>query len=208
MKPSNSHALDLFNSFLVCLKQTPLWINMVLTRENSKWHREANVGVHTSMVLDWYLENLADARSEHQRMITSLACVFHDVGKPECEKQVEKDGVVRNVYHGHEAVSAAMWRRFAAENPSVVEHLRLSEDDLKLVELMIKKHLPFDIVKVKKREALKAQIMSFGEHAHRAWLDLLCADQFGRVSDDSSTKIAKLEQWLIDWDSVKSDQLP
>ena len=194
-----------FEAFFKKFRQDPLWIAMVNTREDSPWHREANVGVHTEMLLSWYAENLAANRSQEQQMLTMVACLFHDVGKPpaQIEKFSEERGHYR-AYHGHEQLSARIWVDYALRNMhDVFTVLRFGPKEVSNVALMLEHHVPFGLKDKRKRKELKDAFMSrMGEAGHRAWLDLLLSDQHGRISDGQAEKLAAVDVWMKEWDQV------
>ena len=194
-----------FDYFFKNFRADPLWIAMVNTREDSPWHREANVGVHTEMLIDWYNSNLASARSEKQQMTTLVACLFHDVGKPpaEIKKFSEERGHYR-AYHGHEQVSARIWVDYALRNFDMVsEVLKFDVDDIANIALMLEHHVPFGLKDSNKRTALKSTFMArMGESGHRAYLDLLLSDQHGRISDGQAEKLAAVDVWMKNWEKV------
>lgn len=200
-----TEAVARFEQFAANFKTTKLWQAMAATKEDSPWHREANVGVHTDMLLRWYMDNLAIHRSDRQRVLTMVACLFHDVGKPpsEIQKHSEERGDYR-AYHGHEQVSARIWVDYAVRNfAEVKELLQLDMQDVANISLMIENHVPFDLKKGDKRRALKQAFFSrMGESGHRAWLDLLLSDQHGRISDGQAEKLAAVEQWMHGWSLV------
>lgn len=55
---------------------------MKLCPQNSKWHAEGDVLVHTQMVLDEGFRLLPELSSPEERLILILACLLHDIGKP------------------------------------------------------------------------------------------------------------------------------
>jgi hypothetical protein len=185
--------------------KTDMWRAMQNERENSPWHREANVAVHTEMLLRWYNENLCSNRSEWQQMITRVACLMHDIGKPPSRivKESEERGVY-NAYHGHELVSARMWTNYAVNNVDVRDILAFNKEDIAFVALMLEHHVPFALANTRKRHALK---MAFygrkGDEGHRAWLDLLLSDQHGRISDGQAEKLKAVDDWMRGWEQVK-----
>ena len=203
---NTSDAMQRFNAFANNFKETQLWMDMRLTVENSPWHREANVAVHTEMLDRWYLENLASNRNDKQRMLTRVACLYHDVGKPpsEIQKYSEERGHYR-AYHGHEQISARIWVDYATQNMSMVETLLgFTLQDISNVAMMIEYHVPFDLKNKDKRKALKRAIMlRMGESGHQAWLDMLLSDQHGRISDGQAEKLAKVDEWMKEWELVE-----
>lgn len=205
MSYPHTEACRRFDAFYGFFKQTELWRAMANTREDSPWHREANVGVHTDMLLRWYLENLGANRSETQRMTTMVACLFHDVGKPpsEIQKFSEERGHYR-AYHGHEQTSARIWVDFAMSHKELVaEVLGFTNQDVANIAMMLEYHVPFGLKDKTKRKNLKqAFMLRMGEAGHRAWLDLLLSDQHGRNSDDQATKLAAVDAWMKEWELV------
>jgi hypothetical protein len=200
-----SEAFARFTEFFSDFRKTPEWRAMVNTCENSPWHREANVGVHTQMLLDWYKENLFMNRSEKQRMLTLVAGLFHDIGKPSSEiVKFSKDRGNYRTYSGHEQVSARMWVDYAMSNKDVISGiLRLSIDDVANIALMLEYHLPFGLKDKNKQIALKQAIMTrMGSHGHQAYLDLLMSDQHGRVSDNQVEKLATVDNWIKEWQQL------
>ena len=198
-------AVQRFEEFRAKFLKTDLWRAMVNEREGTAWHREANVGVHTDMLLDWYRDNLMQHRSDTQRMWTMVACLFHDVAKP--MSRIVKpgpDGQPKNGYHGHEPKSGRVWAVYAVENHAdVSEILRFDMSDVEFVKHMIDHHVPFEMKKPGKRIALKRSFYDRnGDHGHRAWLDLLLSDQHGRHSDDKAAKLKKVDEWMAEWDQV------
>lgn len=197
-------ALQRFEEFRAKFLQTDLWRAMVNEVEGTEWHREANVGVHTDMLISWYKENLMKHRSQTQAMWTLVACLFHDVAKPTSRVVKMVDGKEKRGYHGHEPRSARMWSVYAVENHAdVTEILRFDLSDVDFVARMIEHHLPFSMKKVQKRINLKRVFYDRnGEPGHRAWLDFLLADQNGRISDKKAENMASTEQWMKEWEEV------
>jgi CRISPR/Cas system-associated endonuclease Cas3-HD len=187
------------------LKSTSLWRDMLNTREASPWHREANVAVHTEMLLDWYKKNLYSARSPTQRLFTMVACLFHDTGKPAAK--VAKHSETRGDYfafHGHEQLSARIWMDYALSNPAMIKDvLRFTQDDVANISLMLEYHVPWSMKDKRKRSSLKESFMvRMGERGHQAWLDFLLSDQHGRFSDAKDVNIAEIDKWMKDWETV------
>lgn len=194
-----------FSDFFTEFRKTDIWKAMANTREGSPWHRENSVAVHTQMLLDWYKDNFFNSRNDQQRMLSMVASVFHDVGKPSA--QIKKHSEERgdyNAYHGHEQVSARMWVDYAMSNLEMVkETLRFDLSDISNIALMLEHHVPFALKDKKKRSALKGAFLTrMGEAGHRAYLDFLLADQHGRISDDQVTKLAAVDEWIKEWEKV------
>jgi hypothetical protein len=194
-----------FDEFLKNFRSTQMWRDMVNTREDSPWHREENVSVHTLMLLDWYQDNLFNSRTENQRMLTMVGCLMHDIGKPPAQiiKSSPERGEYR-AYHGHEQLSARMWVSYAAENMEMITTvLRFSADDVSNIALMLEHHVPFGLKDKVKRKNLKTAFISrMGESGHQAWLDMLMSDQHGRISDGQAEKLAAVDEWMEAWKKV------
>lgn len=205
MTNTKTEAMKRFDQFFAQFKTTALWKNMELTVENSPWHREANVAVHTQMLVDWYMENLATHRNDRQRTLTLVSSLFHDVGKPpsEIQKHSEERGHYR-AYHGHEQISARVWVDYATQNMAMIkELLHFDLQDVANVAMMIEYHVPFDLKNKDKRKALKlAMVNRLGESGHRAWLDMLLSDQHGRISDGQAEKLEKVDLWMKEWELI------
>lgn len=197
--------LDRFNYFHEKFSKSELARAMMNEREDSPWHRESSVWRHTQMLLDWYKDNLFSSRSDGMRMLTMVASLMHDIGKPSSRiVTLKEDGSEKRGYHGHEIRSARMWINFAVDNSEVRDLLRFNMEDISFVALMLEHHVPFALKKVAKREALKSAFFNRkGEQGHQAWLDLLMSDQMGRISDNKADKIAKVEEWMEEWKLVR-----
>lgn len=194
-----------FEVFLIGFKLGVLWYDMEHTVEGSPWHKEANVGVHSTMLIEHYYNNFFEHRTEKQRMLSLVASAAHDLGKPRSMimKFSEERGHYK-AFHGHEKVSANLWIDYAYSNPEIVKDLlELSFRDVHNIAFMVEYHLPFDLKNKQKREALKTSLFKrFGEEGHQAWLDFILCDQNGRISEDKETKLAKVDIWMKEWESV------
>lgn len=202
---TESNVIDRFTAFFEKFRMTDMWAAMLVTRENSPWHREENVAVHTRMLLDWYKNNLSHLRNNEQRLMTMTCCLMHDIGKPPAQitKFSNERGEYR-AYHGHEIISARLWIDYAMSNLSMInETLRFNLDDISNIAFFVEHHVPFDIKDPRKLKILKDSIMSrTGEAGHRAWIDFLLSDQHGRISDDQPAKLARVDEWISNWEKV------
>lgn len=174
------------------------------TVENSPWHREANVFVHTENVVAAYVAR-ADAAYGNEWPIAALhgaiAALFHDVGKPKAEevKFREDRGEYRS-YHGHELLSARLFEDMVCE-------LDLWKGlHVYAVLVMIEHHIAYDYKQDKLRNLLITLRSAGGQELVDAFVNLVYADQEGRISDDSESKLVRLNQWV---DQLKklNDQL-
>lgn len=199
-----------FRNFSDVFRETSLWEAMRNTREDSPWHREANVAVHTAMLQRYYMENFFERsdRTDHQRLISLVACTMHDIGKPPAQviKHSEERGTYR-AYHGHEQLSARLWVDYAMSNKDVVlgedSILKFTLMDVTNVAFMVEHHIAYGIKDKAKRQALKQSFLSRGgEELHQAWLDFLSCDQHGRIADGQEQKLAEFATWLKEWAEV------
>lgn len=192
----------LFWEFWSNFQNHQLCEQMKQTVENSPYHREANVFVHTQMVLEEYNQiwrGVPDYENSKEYMLGALAAAFHDVGKPEAEEVCEsaERGVYRR-YAGHEHVSAVEWLLFATDpdNRAVMSNLYLTAGEVYKVAWMVEYHLPYGIKDKKKQQAL---VNTIGRRTLRqVFYSLLRADCRGRISDDHPTKLQKVEDWIAE----------
>ena len=181
---------------------------MERTVEDSPWHREANVLVHTEMVVSEYV-NAADIyHSDECRVdpvwdrmtyLGAIACAFHDVGKPiaRTAKYSEARGHYFS-YPGHELMSARLFEDYAASRFPM-----FGPQDIYVICWMLEHHMPWDIKDKTKREnmALTVKRMEIKDVFTR----LLFADQYGRISDDADTKHAAVREWIAEFNDLVDD---
>ena len=179
-------------------KTSPLWAHMAKTKEDSPWHREESVAVHTEMVcaeFDKIAERMTMPNQTY--VITYLSLLFHDTGKPPCKvvKFKESRGHY-NAFHGHEQYSARLWEDYYVSNFKLFKDW-LSVEEAYKVMWMIENHLPYDYMgNDKKMDYLRTAMagnlgsdwQGFGWH--------LLGDTYGRISDDAATKRAKTESFV------------
>ena len=81
--------------------------------QDSTWHAEGNVGIHTRMVLDALVASDEWSRlSTTDRWVVFAACLMHDIAKPETTRE-EPDG--RITARGHSSRGAIRARRILWE---------------------------------------------------------------------------------------------
>jgi predicted kinase len=179
-----------------------LWRQMEQTVEDSPWHREASVAVHTQMCLDHYLASFASQRTEQQNKIALLSLLFHDVGKPDAEETIDRkdgSGTYRR-YTGHELLSAIAFTECWLEDP----HLRefVSADEARQIRFIIEHHLPYGYKDSKKRSDLRTAIEHTLREDVQTFYDCLRSDAAGRISDDHETKLQNVENWIDEFRTV------
>jgi predicted kinase len=202
------NAKEFFAEFKAAIELTPHWAQMVATVENSPWHREANVAVHTEMTIDQYMNRFFPHRTERQRILTLMALLFHDFGKPEAEETLEKKdepGVFYRRYAGHEPISGNEFLSFMYDNDSLREMFfaqGFSWRDVRTIKVMIEHHLPYGLKNEQKRQNLKQMVeLTFGED-EEMFYDMLRSDGAGRISDDHETKLQNVEDWINEFQTV------
>lgn len=176
---------------------------MKTTVEDSPWHREANVWVHTQMVVTQFLLIWsATGRLDDEHMFNAgVGCLFHDFGKPDAEEELTtpERGIYRR-YKGHEAVSGAIFRE-VANSPTKWAELfgdvpnHLTPEDKLAITLMIQHHLPYQY-KPKMVEEVIHTIATFADNSREPFMSMLRADSRGRISDDHDVKKANVEAWI------------
>lgn len=186
-----------FDLFYAEFRKTELWKNMLAVRENTPEHREENVAHHTRLVIDWYFTNLAHNRSDSQVMLTGIACLFHDVGKPLARNIAVTSATERTA---PEILSLMAWFDFSGANVGIIRDcLRLSSQDLSRISFMIANHGLNNL----EYERATAPPTYMNASATQAWLDTIRSNQHGRYSDAPSQKLDRLYAGLTHWTSVQ-----
>ena len=175
-------------------KTSYLYEQMERTVEDSLWHRERNVAVHTDMVVSQYLSrcNVNGLFS----IVGALACTFHDVGKPNSMTQkFREDRGTYNAFNGHEQVSARLWEHYAVANwKNLVDAFGLVPHDIYKVAVMIEHHVPWGMRDKKKLDAvILTQLSNTWKDVYS---DVLLSDTYGRISDDAEEKQEKSRRWV------------
>lgn len=170
-----------------------LFLDMLRTTEDSPYHREVNVGVHTDMVVTQFL-----SRWNHlsrNAMLGALACAFHDVGKPEARtrKYSSKRGHY-NSFAGHEKLSARLWEDWAMRHWDFLKFtLGLNPQDFHSVAWMIEHHMPWEI---KNKDTLKYMATTADKIGFDIYDAVMTSDTWGRISDDHPEKKQKVHDWI------------
>jgi predicted kinase len=174
-------------------RHTEMFYHMSATVEGSPWHREANVGVHTDMVVGEFIKSASTASySDRLKALGILATAFHDVGKPSSRTEKYREDRGHYVaFHGHEKVSSVMFLEYALSRQLPVV---LEDREIYLVTWMIENHMPWDVTHPTKLQALRQTAESFG--ALDLYCDALLADQRGRIADDQEAKNARANEWI------------
>lgn len=180
------------------LKEFPQFQKMARTVEDSPWHREKNVLVHTGMVVDEYVQmtdfgphtnGMEQYQWTKEDYLGAMAAVFHDVGKPPA--RIEKFSEARGkyfAYHGHELLSARAFEDYAAQRFPMFSAL-----DIVKICWIIEHHMPWSLEDTEKRRRMALTAKWVGS-------DIFCrhllADQFGRTSDDQEATVERATSWV------------
>jgi putative nucleotidyltransferase with HDIG domain len=145
------------------------------TSENSIYHREENVFIHTMMVCEWY-HNHAPTRTDYY-YLGLFAGLLHDIAKPICRtrKENEKRGVYYS-YDRHDVVGAKMAEELLAS-------YAVNEFEIMRISWMVGHHQIFwstkdNGIKVRMAKFLREQDI-FEPFKH-----FMLADDFGRICED------------------------
>lgn len=199
MKYLTTEFTEFYDDFI----RSQLWADMKATVENSPYHREDNVAVHTNMVLDqvsamlcdetvFYINDKEDAHfSRTDANILYVAALFHDVGKPASKEVVTRDdGTTYQRFPGHEQRSARMFNEFFFNNRDMFSEFRFSRNQLLYIQWLIENHLPYSLQKTEKVAALARDIVGMADFAEvnpNVFFAHLLSDTKGRIPDKSST---------------------
>jgi gluconate kinase len=177
------------------MQSSDIFYKMKCTIEGSMHHREANVLVHTYMVLNEYFD-LTTHKWKLCDLEGAFACLFHDVGKPAAE--VNKFSEERGHYHsypGHELISARIWENWAVEHYGILIYFFpcFNFQSIYNIGWMIEHHLPYDIKNKYKLECIYKTGKSIGENT---FTNVLLADGRGRINDNAEAQGIRQQTWL------------
>lgn len=171
-------------------RNDPLFEVMAGLAEESPWHREQSVGVHTNMVVTQYLLRSDDIRG-------AFAAAFHDVGKPGAiEFRFKPERGNYKAFPGHELLSARLWEDWAVRHWQMLrERFEFEPRDIYRVGWLIEHHLPWQLKDPRKLAALASTAVNLFDDS-LVFQDVLLADQYGRISDDHEEKLERVSDWL------------
>lgn len=91
-------------------KDYPLLKELEHTKQDSRWHAEGNVAVHTELVIEAVKDIVGNtpSLSESDTKVLLWAAVLHDYAKPITTKEREIDGAIRLVSPKHEQLGASL----------------------------------------------------------------------------------------------------
>jgi predicted kinase len=211
MSHKNKFIAWFFNQFT----NDPLFVEMTKMVEESPWHRESNVGIHTTMVVTQYISRAIHQTWEtneilndggRQFLLGAFAAAFHDAAKPTAViyKNSEERGDYK-AFHGHEKLSARLWEDWAVRNWEFLkETFNFVPFNIYDVGWMIENHLPWGL-KHKDKLANLARTV-YVRDIDRAFNTLLLSDTFGRISDDAEEKQRKSIAWVEDFEKTVTEE--
>ncbi len=192
-----------FTEFLSFFLSTSTWEEMVSTVEDSPWHREDNVAVHTMMALQVFTDKFAHKYTEHEQIVGSIALLFHDAGKPEAEEVLEKkdgSGEKYRRYAGHEQNSAITFQQSYLKYAQLRK--LLTPEQARAIRWIIEHHLPYGVKDAAKRQSLATgtfNALCEAGVSYDLFFDCLRSDAAGRISDDHETKLQNVEDWIANF---------
>jgi hypothetical protein len=192
--------IQCFNAILSEVKKTEYWKAMERTVENTMWHREASVAVHTEMTIDHYVKTFYPMRTPRQRMLSMMALMAHDFGKPATER---KNAEGRNQYLGHEPVSGDLVIEFFVDHREIMQkYYDFGPGDLAAIRFVIDRHLPYGLKKAPKVQALKDEVALYLGDDEEVFFDVLRSDSAGRIMDNREGRLKAVEDWIENFRKV------
>lgn len=182
-----------FENWFKKFQETDIFKTMEATVENSPYHREDNVGVHTKMVVDFFMEMNNDHPWGKNDFLGALTCAFHDVGKPASEETHEReDGSTYRSYKSHEQISGSMFMDYVLtdKGSELAEHL--THVDMYNVWVMVVHHQPYKY-NMERLRMLKNHMEYFG--LVDTFLSVCRSDGCGRIVDNSENLIKNLDDF-------------
>lgn len=151
---------------------------MKTVKENSPYHREESVFVHTLMVCGEFDQRYSSLEDDY--FIGLFACLFHDIGKPECcvRKESEKRGSYLS-FAGHDVASS----KLAIE---IMNRYNFNEFDIIRIQWMIENHQVFWTVKSNEKKHQISEVfrnpgLGINYHCFKAFM---LSDDFGRICEE------------------------
>jgi len=179
-----------------CIEQLgeilPLLNELKNTEQDSQWHAEGDVHIHTNMVLTELFILLA-GEANHiagwRRQSLILAAALHDIAKPLTTKRVLINGVERVTARGHEDVGRSYLAQRLIELP-------LDYQVIHCVLGLVGEHQKPKLLVIKEKSAGSYfRLARLANTELLYWLEL--ADMRGRVCVDKSEQIDYLELFKL-----------
>lgn len=115
---------DVFSEYLSRINKNneyPLFDLFDKTDQDSLWHSEGNVKIHTNMVMNELLNlNEYAELCDSEKRILIYSALFHDYAKPITTRSILRDGFERIIAPKHEVTAASLL--FFASKPKELSH--------------------------------------------------------------------------------------
>ena len=168
-------------------KYFPLLHEFSVTEQDSQWHAEGNVAIHTEMVLSELYE-LLRSEAAHitgtNRQILILSALLHDIAKPITTRPKEIAGVTRIVAPKHEEIGRSYLATKLIQLP--LKHTSI----MAIMGLVGFHQMPKLLVIKNKSESDYFYLSLHADLALLYWLEL--ADMKGRICEDVDQQITFL----------------
>jgi len=185
----------------------PLLAKYKETEQDSQWHAEGDVEIHTDMVLtqvyDFFEADLAQWPL-NEKAIMVMGALFHDYAKPICTKLREINGIDRVVAPNHENKGASLL--FYTDPPLGISVSQWQE----AIALTALHHIPKLLVNRDKPKADYLALSTQGTTCEKLfWLEQ--ADMRGRTCEDKDEQIFILDMFADNakeygiWDTSATD---
>lgn len=166
--------------------------DMKNTKEDSPYHREESVFVHTMMLIDWLSEEYPLHEKDYE--LARFACLMHDIAKPCCRTQKENDK--RGIYYSydrHDVIGSWMCEELLARH-------NVHEFDIYRISWMIHHHQIFWSTKQRDQREKMARILVERDF-YLPFKYFMLADDYGRIADkrtvDSEDYFKKFEDEFL-----------
>ena len=188
--------------YINIFRNTDLFKEMSSIKEDSPYHREDNIGMHTHLVVHEYLQETPLEWTKNN-LNGALACAFHDVGKPSSVVyKYHEDRGNYKAFYGHEVVSARLWEDWVISNweefTAVFDTFTVL--DIFKVGWMIEHHRPWDIKKQAKLLNIASTMMEFEcyeeDFGGFSYFNMLLSDTKGRISDNEIIELEESKKWI------------
>lgn len=180
-------------------------------KEDSPYHREESVWIHTEMTREALYSKMAShfGLTPQEYLIVDTALLFHDVGKPPClTVNFKEERGWFNSFYNHELRSARMFETFYVSNYALFKDW-LSVEDAYKVMWLIENHLPYYAIETSRQaNYLKTAVHHQFEGRDVVMWAHLMSDTYGRISDDAESKRNKTWEFCESMPCADLLQLP
>lgn len=216
--------LTYFNTLTSKVEHSDIGVAMQHTMEDSDWHEELSVWIHTELVLDFVKFKIMEGSlNDKESAILFLAALFHDTGKPSKEV-LHDDG--KKSYRGHDLQSARILEEFAVCNWLLLEPY-FTWEDIVCAMFLIERHQSYDVTNPHKVHELATAIYRWSHKlsklhdtnvcVYNVFKALMECDRLGREATPECTDIMERKNKalfnalenidfgsVVDWDKTKN----